>query len=121
MVFGLDAILPMEFLIPTLGVAKELKWTGHELSKRLDKLEKLDETHLAAVHGMYALKRRQKKFHDSHISTKEFKLGDLVLLFTLKQFVSKFTKQGQGPYVMSRLSSSGALKLSTLDGEEMAN
>ena len=121
MVFGLDAILPMEFLIPTLRVAKELKWTGHELSKRFDKLEKLDETCLAAVHGMYALKRRQKKFHDSHISTKEFKLGDLVLLFTLKQFVSKFTKQGQGPYVISRISSSGAVKLSTLDGEEMAN
>ena len=58
MVFGLDAILPMEFLIPTLCVAKELKWMGHELSERLDELEKLDETCLAAVHGMYALKRR---------------------------------------------------------------
>ena len=122
MVFGLDAILPMEFLIPTLRVAKELKWTtGHELSERLDELEKLDETRLAAIHGMYALKRQQKKYHDSHISTKEFKLGDLVLLFTLKQFVSKFTKQGRGPYVISGLSSSGAVKLSTLDGEEMAN
>lgn len=31
MVFGLDAILPMEFLIPTLRVAKSLEWTGHEL------------------------------------------------------------------------------------------
>ena len=47
---------------------------------------------MATVHGMYALKQRLKKFHDSHISKKEFKLGDLVLLFTLKQFVSKFTK-----------------------------
>ena len=122
MVFGLDAILPMEFLIPTLRVAKELKWTGHKLLERLDELEKLDETRLlAAVHGMYAVKRRQKKFHDSHISTKEFKLGDLVLLFTLKQFVSKFTKRGQGPYVISGLSSNGAVKLSTLDGKEMAN
>ena len=87
MVFGLDTILPMEFLIPTLRVAKELNWTRHKLSKRLEDLEKLDKTHLAAVHGIYALKRRQKKFHDSHIGTKEFKLGDLVLLFTLKQFV----------------------------------
>ena len=33
MVFVLDAILPMEFLIPTLHVAKELIWAGHELSK----------------------------------------------------------------------------------------
>ncbi|MCO5567206.1 hypothetical protein L7F22_020894 [Adiantum nelumboides] len=121
MVYGLDAILPMEFLIPTLRVAKSLEWTGHELSEGLDELEQLDETCLAAVHGMYALKRRQKKFHDSHIATKEFKLGDLVLLFTLKQFVAKFTKRGRGPYVISGLSWSGAVKLSTLDGEPMAN
>ena len=121
MVFGLDAILSNESLIPNLRVAKELNWMGHKLFERLEDLEKLDETHLIAVHGMYALKRRQKKFHESHISTKEFKLGNLVLLFTLKQFFSKFTKQGQGPYVISGLSSSGAIKLSTLDGEEMAN
>ena len=43
LVFGLDAILPLEFLIPTLRVAKELEWTSHELSERLDDLEKLDE------------------------------------------------------------------------------
>ena len=74
-VFGLDVILPMEFLIPTLRVAKKLNWTSHELSERLEDLEKLDKARLAAVHGMYALKRQKKKFHDIHISTKEFKLG----------------------------------------------
>ncbi len=95
MVFGLDAILPMEFLIPTLRVAKELEWTGHELSERLDELEKLDETRLKAVTGMYALKRRQKLFHDNHILTKQFQLGDLVLVYTLKEFQSKFTKRGR--------------------------
>ena len=57
---------------------------GHELSTRLDELEALDETRLAAVAGMYALKRRQKKFHDSHVVNKEFKIGDLVLVYTLK-------------------------------------
>ena len=46
MVYGLEAILPMEFLIPTLRVAKELNWTRHELSTRLDELEALDETRL---------------------------------------------------------------------------
>ena len=56
MMFGLDAILLMEFLIPTLRVAKELNWTGYELLERLEDLEKLDKTRLAIVHGMYALK-----------------------------------------------------------------
>ena len=39
MVYGLDAILPMEFLIPTMRVAQELNWMGHELSERLEELE----------------------------------------------------------------------------------
>ena len=70
---------------------------------------------------MYALKRRQKRFHDSHIITKEFKLGDLVLVYTLKQFQSKFSKAGQGPFFISRVSSTGTVKLSTVDDEEMPN
>ena len=121
MVYGLDAILPLEFLVPTLRVAKDLEWIGHELSDRLEELGKLDETRLAVVAGMYALKRRQKQFHDHHILTKEFRVGDLVLVFMLKEFEAKFTKQGRGPYVISNLSSSEAVKLSTLEGEEMLN
>ena len=46
LIFVLDAILPIEFLVSTLRVAKSLNWTGHELSDRVDHLEKLDETRL---------------------------------------------------------------------------
>ena len=48
MVFGLDNILSMEFLISTLRVAKELNWMGHELSEILEDLEKLDKTCLGS-------------------------------------------------------------------------
>ena len=70
---------------------------------------------------MYALKKRQKQFHDHHILTKEFRVGDLVLVFMLEEFEAKFTKCGRRHYVISNLSSSRALKLSTLEGEEMPN
>ena len=73
---------------------------GHELSNRVKELEKLDETRLAAIAGMYALKRRQKKF----LITKHFKLGDLVLVFTIKEFAAKLSKRGKGPYVILGLS-----------------
>ena len=43
------------------------------------------------------------------------------MVYTLKEFAAKFTKRGRGPYVISRLSSSGAVKIATLDGEEMPN
>lgn len=52
LVFGLDAIIPIEFLIPTLRVAKELERMRHELSHRLTELEQLDEFRLRVVGGM---------------------------------------------------------------------
>ena len=72
LVYGLNANLPMEFLVPTLRVAKDLEWTGHELSERVDELEKLDETRLLAIVGMYAEKHRRKHWHDQNIKTKHF-------------------------------------------------
>lgn len=60
MVYGLVAILVLEFLVPTLQVAKELEWTSHDYFQCLDKLEQLDETRLCALKGMYAQKRRKK-------------------------------------------------------------
>ena len=69
LVLGLDSILPIEFLIPTLRVAQELQWTGHELSNRIEDLDQLDETRLKAVEGMYVEKRRQKRWHDRNLHT----------------------------------------------------
>ena len=59
--YGLDAILPIDFFIPTLRVAQTLNWTRHELSKRIDELDTLDETRRQVVISMYAEKRRQKR------------------------------------------------------------
>ena len=60
LVYGLNAILPIEFLMPTLRTAAVLHWGSHAMSHRLSDLENLDETILAAVHAMYVEKRRQK-------------------------------------------------------------
>ena len=121
LVYGMNATLPMEFLILTLQVANNLELIGHELSQRIDDLEKLDETCLMAVSNMYAQKRQPKKHHDLVLKPKEIKKGDLVLVCTLKQHIKKFKKQGFGPCVKKEISSSGVVKLSTLDGESMSN
>ena len=68
---------------------------------------------------MYAIKRCQKQFHNAHIKTKDLKVGDLVLAYTLKQHTSKLKWRGMGPYVIHDISTSGALRLATLDGEQM--
>lgn len=119
LVFGLDAILPIEFLVPTLRVAKGLEWTGHELSKRIDNLERLDETRLQVIAGMYAKKRRQKRWHDKKVRTKEFQPGDLVLLYTLKLQKRKLKLRRLGPFVINEITNGGAVRLETLEGEPM--
>ena len=58
MVFGLDAIVPLEFLLPTFRVAKELEWTRHELSHRVEELDHLNEIRLIAIARVYALVSR---------------------------------------------------------------
>ena len=55
-----------------LRVASNLQWTWHELSKRINELERLDETRLLSIAGMYAEKRRRKHWHDQNIKTNHF-------------------------------------------------
>ena len=90
-----------------------------EVSERVEQLEKLDETRLLAIVGMYAEKRRRKQWFDKNLKDKNFAVGDLVLLYTLKKNKRKLKKRGLGPYVIHSLLSSGAVKLAILDGEEM--
>ena len=44
LVYGLNAVLPIEFLMPTLRTVAVLHWDGHALSHRLSELKNLDET-----------------------------------------------------------------------------
>ena len=39
MIYGLDTIFPVELLLPTLQVAQQLEWNGHELFGHVDELE----------------------------------------------------------------------------------
>ena len=44
-----------------------------------------------------------------------------MLLYTLKKHKRKLKKQGLGPFVVSELTSSGAVRLETLEGAQMSN
>ena len=70
---------------------------------------------------MYAEKRHRKHWHDQNIKIEHFKKGDLVLLYTLKKYKQKLKKHGLGPFVINELTSSGAVRLETLDGAQMPN
>ena len=50
--FGLEAIIPMEYLVPSLRVAVQERLTQEYLTDRLVDLEQLEETRLHAAYGM---------------------------------------------------------------------
>ena len=58
MLYGLDSILVLCFLISLLKFLKKLEWTSHVFLKRIHELKKLDETKLARI---CAIMRRPKK------------------------------------------------------------
>lgn len=68
---------------------------------------------------MYAKKKRQKHWYDQNIRTKEFTKGDLVLVYTLKKQKRKHKMHGLGPNVINEITTGGAVRLKTLQGEPM--
>ena len=67
LVYGLNVVLPVAFLMPTLRTAAVLHWDNHALSHRLFELQNLDETRLTIVHTMYVEKCRRKAWHDRNL------------------------------------------------------
>ena len=62
-------------------------------------LEKLDETRLREIAGIYAQKRRQKQFHDAHVIMKEFKVGKWQKQFHDAHSKTKEFKTGNNLYL----------------------
>ena len=53
-------ILPIELFIHTLRVAKQLEWTGHEISECMDDIEKIDEDKRISIMGNLCRKTSSK-------------------------------------------------------------
>ena len=70
---------------------------------------------------MYAQNRQLKQYHEIVLKPKQIIKGDLFLVYTLKLHIEKLKKQGFGPCVVEEISSNGAIKLSTLNGESLLN
>ena len=56
--FGLEAVMPMEFLVPSLRLAVRGRLTEESLIERLMDLEQLEETRLHAAYRMKVEKLR---------------------------------------------------------------
>ncbi|KAK5832732.1 hypothetical protein PVK06_016535 [Gossypium arboreum] len=125
LVYGMEAVLPIEVEIPSLRVLMESELEEAEcIRARYDQLNLIEEKRLRAIcHGqMY--QKRMIAAHDKKVRPREFHEGELVLRKILpvqKDLRGKWAPNWEGPYVVKKAFSGGALILTEMDGKELSN
>jgi hypothetical protein len=103
LVYGMEAILPIECEIPSLKLAVELLPNTFAEEEHLLYLTRLDKTRRDANLVIEAQKKRVKAQYDKHVKTHIFSEGDLVLLYQQDRYVlgaGKFKPMWRGPYIV---------------------
>ena len=119
LVYGQEAILPIELEVPSLRIALEER-LGDEASlrERYDMLEKLDETRAQAHLNMIAIQKHRKTYYDSKLAPKNIQPNDLVLLYDsrFQKFPGKFKMRWFGPYRVLKAYPNGSVELQDFAG-----
>eukprot|EP00253_Pinus_taeda_P008108 PITA_08108 len=118
LVYGLEAILPIQCKILSLKLAIDLLPKTSEEEACFLELIHLDETHRDTVLANEAHKKRIKEQFDKNVKPHVFSEGDLVLLYDQdsdKLGASKFEPLWMGPYIVKQVLAKGAYELVDYD------
>lgn len=120
LVFGSEAVLPLEVEIPSLRVAvHEGLSEDEQMRLRLEELEAVDEVRLNAQQNLELYRARMERAYNKMAKIRTFRKGELVL--ALKRPIMgrhvgpKFS--GEGPYAIEKVYDGGAYLLVDQDRE----
>ncbi|RVW86544.1 Pro-Pol polyprotein [Vitis vinifera] len=122
LVYGMEAVLPVEIEMRSLRIAleqhvSEVEW----VQSRYDQLSLLDEKRLRVVDHAQAYQRKMTCAFRKRVRPRKFQRGDLVLK-VLRGLISdprgKFRPSWSGPYVIRDLTREGVAWLIDLDGNQ---
>ena len=119
LVYGLEAILPIQCEISSLKLAIDLLPDTSEEEASFLELIHLDETCRDFALANEAHKKRIKLQYDRNVKPRIFSEGDLVLLYDQeanKIGAGKFEPMSMGPYIFKHVLEKGAYKLVDYDG-----
>jgi len=123
LVYNMEAVLPVEVEIPSRRVLMEAKLVEAErCQNRYDQLNLIEEKHMTALCHGWVYQKRMKHAFDKKVHPRKFQEGDLVLKRILSlqpDSRGKRTPNYEGPYVVKRIFSRGALTLANMDGDEL--
>ena len=117
LMYGLEAILPIEFEIPSLLAIGERLDTTESLKNRLTELEALNENRQLASQHMEATQRRCKVAFDKRNKVQVLKPGMWVMVQDAQrlEFPAKFDVLWTGPYIIKEVFPNNSVQLKTID------
>ncbi|KAA3460929.1 RNA-directed DNA polymerase (Reverse transcriptase), Ribonuclease H [Gossypium australe] len=125
LVYGMEAVLPIEVEIPSLRVLSELKLDEAKwIQSRYDQLNLIEEKRLKTIHHGQMYQKRMMRAYNKKVRPRKFHEGDLVLKKILplqKDFKGKWMPNWEGPYVVKKVFSRGVLILTEMDGKNLPN
>ena len=125
LVYGSEAVLPIEVEIPSLRIRMHGLVTDEDYRlSRLQELELLDECGQVAYDHLRVYQKRMSRGYNKKVRHREFQVGDLVLRENPKnqshrERKGKFEPNWLGPFVITATFGSGAYQLSMIEGEQL--
>ena len=122
LVYGMEAVLPVEVEIQSMRVLAEAELPEKEwTSQRFEQLALMDEKRMKSLHHMQIYQKRLARTFNKKVRPTKIKKGDLVLKQSKPSTTDprgKFKPNWEGPYLVQRVMVNGAVRLSDLEGNE---
>jgi hypothetical protein len=122
LVYGLEAVFPIECKIPSLKLAVQLLSDTSPLEERLVHLKQFDEQHRDASLANKAHKHKVKCQYDRFVRPRVFSEGDLVLVYDQDKDplgAGKFKPMWFEPFMFKEVLKKGAYCLVNFEGNAL--
>jgi hypothetical protein len=123
LVYGSEAVLPLEVELPSLRVAIHDEITQDEqIRLRFQQLDSLEEDRLNALQDLELYHRNMVRAYDKLVKPRVFRKGELVLVLRCPIVVKgkakgKLEPKWEGPFVIEQIYDGGAYQLINQEGE----
>ncbi|XP_020099535.1 uncharacterized protein LOC109717980 [Ananas comosus] len=124
LVYGHEAVIPAEIMVPSLRVEKQNELSANEYNTLMnEEMEEIHETRLMALNHLQAYQSRVRGAYNKKVKAKSFAVGELVLrlIFPIgrkDRAYEKWTPNWEGPFQVNKVAKGNAYYLKKTDGLE---